>query len=149
MDCPRCETPLEVSFCSGGRMLRCPECGGTAVTVEMLRRFAPKERVDDVWRQAQSARGEHAVRCAGCEGPLRPVDIALSGAHVRLDVCTHCHLVWFDASELRAFSPDRAEPDVAEEERVAAAAHLGIRAPSGASRDEVWRIVTNLQGLLR
>jgi len=147
MRCPRCATELEVSFCTGGRMLRCPTCAGTAVTVEMLRRFAPKSRIDDLWQQALTTHGALDVHCAGCEGPLRRVEVGLNGATVALDVCTHCHLVWFDADELHAFSPRRAEPPKDAAGRAADAERIGLHEGDVASRDELWRVVTNLEAL--
>jgi len=147
MNCPRCKRELEISFCTGGRMLRCIGCGGTAVTVEMLRRFAPKERIDELWRQAVDARVPGTAVCTGCDGPLRSAAVKLNGAKLPLEVCTHCHLVWFDAHELRAFSPRNVEPSSAAEERAAAAERYGIQAGSVRSRDELWRVLVNLEGV--
>lgn len=146
MDCPRCERELAVSFCTGGRMLRCPGCGGTAVTVEMLRRFAAKERIDQLWRAALDTHDGSGLRCGGCQGPLRAVRVGLNGASLRLDVCTHCHLVWFDSDELHAFSPERDEP--AEDDPGVAALRPAGSAATPVARDEIWRLVTGLQGLL-
>jgi Zn-finger nucleic acid-binding protein len=148
MDCPRCESELEIRFCTGGRTLRCAECSGTAITIGMLRRFAPKERVDALWRRAMR---EHpgGLLCAGCDGHLRDVDVRIDAETMRLEVCTHCHLVWFDADTLLAFSPERDEPEADEAGRAVDAGRMGGVATSSTSRDEVWRVVTSLQGLLR
>jgi len=144
MDCPRCEKQLAVTFCTGGRMLMCAYCGGTAVTVEMLRRFAPQERVDDIWRQTKSTREKSTRSCPSCEAKMRRVMSEAGEQVVILETCALCHIVWFDESELKAFSPDATEPT--EDEKDEAAKHLGVKDRAGAS-DEVWRFAGRLRGL--
>ena len=151
MDCPRCtqcKTGLNVTFCTGGRMLRCPECDGVAITVEMLRRFAPKDRVHHIWRQVVEQHVAGDLRCPGCEGPLRRAGFDSHGHSVGLDACPHCHIVWFDANELAEFSPLRSEPP-SKQEALAASARIGARPAPGAPYNpgEIWRVVATLEGL--
>ncbi len=148
MDCPRCATGLNVTFCTGGRMMRCPVCDGVAVTVEMLRRFAPKDRVSRIWRQAMEEHVVSDLACTGCAGPLRRATFDAQGVNVRVDACTHCHIVWFDANELAEFSPQRSEPP-SDAEIGAATERMGVRSPAGAPHNpgEIWRFVATLDGL--
>ena len=129
-------------FCTGGRMLQCPGCGGTAVTVEMLRRFAPKERVDHLWRDVMARDAPTGRPCSECGGPLHDAEVEADGTVLPIEACPRCHVVWFDANELHAFSPDAGEPSAEEAE------HLGIHSATPVVRMEVWRLVSGLRGIL-
>ncbi len=53
----------------------------------------------------QSAAKEKSGRlCPSCRNPM--LEVALSGsAQVDVDVCQHCHFVWFDAHEMDTLAP--------------------------------------------
>ncbi len=146
MKCPRCPATLETTRFTRGRMIICPDCGGSAPTVELLRRFAPKERVDDLWREARDGHVKSVLHCPGCEAAMRRVTLVAPGHTVQLDCCRLCHLVWFDADELKEFSPERQAPPT-DEERKAVAGHLGIDHEREPMRDEIWRFFGSLGNL--
>lgn len=135
MLCPRCSSDMQNLPCEGGQIPTCTACRGSAITVALLRRFAPKERIDQAWRTARDETRKSELGCPGCEARMRPVALETHGdAALELDACVVCHLVWFDANELASFSPERQEP-LSDEERGALAEKLGLPAPSGPMRE--------------
>ncbi len=126
-------------------MLMCAYCNGTAVTIEMLRRFAPGVRVNDIWLQAKSTRERSERDCPSCESAMRRVTVKAGEHTVVLETCAQCHVVWFDGDELRTLSPDATEPS--EEERRAAAKRLGIKDHDSVGSG-VWRFVGQLGRML-
>jgi Zn-finger nucleic acid-binding protein len=152
MRCPRCSNDLAATPCNHGRIPTCTACRGCAITVEMLRRFAPKQRVNAMWQRAHEHLPRGVLECPSCEAPMRRLTLTEGEAGLALDACVPCHLIWFDADELVAFSPDRQAPPDAEEERRLAAEGMGIsdsdRARLTPSHPvwQVWRIVGILGG---
>jgi membrane associated rhomboid family serine protease/Zn-finger nucleic acid-binding protein len=60
-------------------------------------------------------RGEERVGlpCPSCRQPM--IGVALSDrAEINVDVCQHCHFIWFDAHEVETLVPRQPEPVVAE-----------------------------------
>ena len=108
MQCPRCRTALETSTTEGVRFERCATCDGLALAVAVLRRFAPEERVREVWIDLPGARPGGA--CPSCSNAMREISVDCDGAKVAIDVCKACQLFWFDATELKQFSPERQAP---------------------------------------
>jgi Zn-finger nucleic acid-binding protein len=83
---------------------RCARCGGRAVGAAVLRRMAPKARVDALWRKAGEAACAGGGRCPSCELPMRTVTRAAGGREAGADVCCRCQFVWFGAGRLTAFA---------------------------------------------
>jgi Zn-finger nucleic acid-binding protein len=129
--CPRCRTDLATVAASGWEMYRCPGCDGVAVTMALLRKFAPRNRVNELWFQL--ADGTPGDPCPSCARPMTGTRVACEGLAVDLDGCRTCQTIWFDADELARFSPDRREPPP----RADANADLSPRARAAVARATV------------
>src|SRR5437899_12804250 len=107
--CPRCKLPLEEARTSGGVFWACNVCGGRAVTIELLRnRFTP-ESINPLWLHAMRGEGRAGLFCPLCRHPM--IYVALSDrAEVNVDVCQHCHFIWFDTHEVDTLVPRQPEP---------------------------------------
>src|SRR5213594_3039454 len=102
--CPRCNVPLEEVRTSHGVFWACENCAGRALTVELLRRTFTPESINPLWLHAISGEGKSGRLCPWCRNPM--LEVALSGsAQVAVDVCQHCHFVWFDAHEMDTLAP--------------------------------------------
>ncbi len=113
MRCPRCRVDLVSVTSNGAVSWRCGTCKGVAVGVGVLRRFAPKDRVAELWNDAWRAVDATGDGCPSCRSRMRTLTLELDGASLELDACRACLLVWFDADELRRFSPQAQEPPAA------------------------------------
>lgn len=99
LTCPRCNLPLKQVQMSGRIFWGCDTCGGRAVTVELLRRTFTPESINPLWLHALRSEGTRGLLCPSCRKPM--LEVALSeDAEVAVDVCQHCHFVWFDAHEI-------------------------------------------------
>lgn len=106
--CPRCSVALEIASHPGWRVDRCPKCGGLAATLALLRRFVPPERLRKIWRRLGEV--ERGDRCPSCRHCLHTLPVDHAGRRLEIDACGTCQLLWFDAGELAAFSPERQAP---------------------------------------
>src|SRR5256885_2128289 len=102
--CPSCNLPL-TKVQTGDRILwACSNCGGRAVTVELLRRTFTPESIDPLWTHAIRHEGTSGRPCPSCRKPM--IDVPLSdAAKIEVDVCLHCHFVWFDRGESESLVP--------------------------------------------
>src|SRR5579864_1906997 len=99
LTCPRCQLPLKEVRTSYGVFWKCGNCDGRAITVELLRRTFTEESINPLWLHAIRNEGESSAPCPMCKRPM--LQVALSDkAQIRVDVCQHCHFVWFDAHEV-------------------------------------------------
>ena len=73
MDCPGCSATLALETHEGASMYACATCSGTAVTVAVLRRFAPPEQVRAVWNAVWSGTGNGLRKCPWCTNRMRYV----------------------------------------------------------------------------
>lgn len=111
--CPRCNVPLEEVRTSHGVFWACENCAGRALTVELLRRTFTPESINPLWLHAISGEGKSGRLCPSCRNPM--LEVALSGsAQVDVDVCQHCHFVWFDAHEMDTLAPRQSPVSVSE-----------------------------------
>jgi Zn-finger nucleic acid-binding protein len=102
--CPRCNAPLKEVHTSHGVFWACENCGGRALTVELLRRTFAQESINPLWLHAISGEGRSGRLCPWCRKPM--LEVALSGsAQIDVDVCQHCHFIWFDAHEMDTLAP--------------------------------------------
>src|SRR5438094_1609582 len=84
-----------------------------ALTVELLRRTFRPESINPLWLHAISGKGKSERLCPSCRNPM--LEVALSGsAQVAVDVCQHCHFVWFDAHEMDTLAPRQSPVSVSE-----------------------------------
>lgn len=113
LTCPRCRTPLQEVQMAHGIFWGCNNCGGRAITVELLRRTFSSESINSLWLHAISGEGKGGLPCPSCQKPM--IDVALSeNASVDVDVCAHCHFVWFDRGKIETLTPIPVKPAPAE-----------------------------------
>ena len=107
--CPRCKVPLKEVRTSGGVFYGCDICGGRAVTIELLRKRFTPESINPLWLHAVRGEGRIGLPCPSCRQPM--IGVALSDrAEINVDVCQHCHFIWFDAHEVETLIPRQPEP---------------------------------------
>ena len=110
LTCPRCNVPLKEVRTSGGVFFACGTCEGRAVTIELLRKRFRPESINPLWLHAMRGEGRIGLPCPSCQQPM--IDVALSDrAEISVDVCQHCHFIWFDAHEADTLVPRQPEPE--------------------------------------
>jgi len=115
LTCPRCQVPLKEVRTSGGVFYRCDVCGGRAVTIELLRKRFRPESINPLWLHAVRGEGRVGLPCPSCRQPM--IGVALPDrAEINVDVCQHCHFIWFDAHEVETLVARQPEPVAAEPE---------------------------------
>jgi membrane associated rhomboid family serine protease/Zn-finger nucleic acid-binding protein len=96
------------------RLWSCSRCHSAAGTLASLRPFDEGRQLREAWLQARQQPARDGRSCPSCTKPMHLVTAhGRDGAAIVLDICTSCHLVWFDAGEpprLLASLPV-AEPD--------------------------------------
>src|SRR4029450_7867490 len=113
--CPRCKVPLKEVRTAGGLLYGCDRCGGRAVTIELLRKRFTSESINPLWLHAMRGEGRIGLPCPSCLQPM--IGVVLSDqSEIKVDVCQHCHFIWFDAHEVDTLVPRRPEPVAAEPE---------------------------------
>jgi membrane associated rhomboid family serine protease/Zn-finger nucleic acid-binding protein len=113
--CPRCKVPLKEVRTSGGVLYSCDLCGGRAVTIELLRKRFTPESINPLWQHAIRGEGRVGLPCPSCRQPMIGVNLS-DQAEINVDVCQHCHFIWFDAHEVDTLVPCQPEPVAAEPE---------------------------------
>src|SRR6058998_3160125 len=107
--CPRCKVPLKDVRTSGGVFYGCDVCGGRAVTIELLRKRFKPESINPLWLHAMRGAERAGLPCPSCLQPM--IGVALSDqGEISVDVCQHCHFIWFDAHEVETLVPRQPEP---------------------------------------
>ena len=107
--CPRCNVPLKDIRTSGGVFYGCDICGGRAVTIELLRKRFTQESINPLWLHATRGEGCVGLPCPSCQQPMISVPLS-DQAEIRVDVCRHCHFIWFDAHEVETLVPRQPDP---------------------------------------
>jgi membrane associated rhomboid family serine protease/Zn-finger nucleic acid-binding protein len=102
--CPACQRPLKEMRTSYGIFWSCENCGGRAVSVELLRHAFTAESINPLWLHAIRGEGPSSRKCPACRRPMIEVNLS-DNAEVRVDVCRLCHFVWFDAGEVENLKP--------------------------------------------
>lgn len=108
MQCPRCSSALSAFDTSEGPTVDfCGACGGTWYDDGELEAVLGLSRRVRIRKLAFDAMpGPECPRCAiGMEEVVYPTD-----QPVRIDVCTSCHGVWLDKSELAQLRTARGKP---------------------------------------
>lgn len=157
--CPQCQRQLRRHRGPAGPFWACPTCQGHTFTVATLRKVAPRRAVLALWQRAREEGAKAGQRCPSCDRAMREVATPAPSGELPIDVCTGCHLIWFDAGELERLPDTRAEdwtpaPETEETARrrrarqqsaVARARWVGERARKrseelgGGPPDEVWK----------
>jgi len=78
----------------------CSTCHGRLVGLGVLRKSIDREAVNFVWRTARDGLGIPSRTCPICAVAMSEVSVRAEPLDV--DVCTRCHMVWFDGGELDA-----------------------------------------------
>lgn len=155
--CPRCKVPLKDVRTSGGVFYGCDVCDGRAVTIELLRKRFTPDSINPLWLHAIRGEGRVGLPCPSCRQPM--IGVALSNrAEINVDVCKHCHFIWFDAHEVDTLVPRQPEPvapelpqkaremlAIAEVERLSKQAE-GSELDSAAP-DESWKQIAAFLGM--
>lgn len=93
LPCPLCGDALERGAGREGLVWVCRSCRGGAVTLPILRRFAPRPFVNELWQTALHRGRTSALDCPACLHPFTEV------AYVRAPrvlACVRCYWVWLD-----------------------------------------------------
>ncbi len=133
----------------------CPQCGGRALSVELLRRTFTPDSINPFWRRVISDSGSSGRLCPCCGRGMIEVSLADTPETSRIDVCRPCHFVWFDAHEIEELEPRAPSPELPPEARQARALleiHRLARAAEGrdldgALLDAWWKKVVRFLGL--
>ncbi len=145
MNCPRCNTPLELHQAARLALHGCHGCGGLFLDGEASKRVVSAVDPDALATADQAAREARArvdesgpAACPACARPMQRVEVA--EARVLLDACAE-HGVWFDRDELqrvmRALAPQRTTP-VPMAPTASAAAPVAAAAPAPAAPQTAW-----------
>jgi len=70
--------------------------------LEVLRKVIPRAVLNSLWQKARSGQFSGVRRCPSCRRPMAEIPVDAGGMAEQLDVCTSCHLVWFDRGEFEA-----------------------------------------------
>ena len=102
MGCPRCGAGLNQSFYNNSIVvMNCPVCHGKAVTMSGLRALGVEpENTTNIWRAAKKGKLGTNLCCPECGKEMQIVKVDDGTTVFYIDVCTQCHLIWFDAGEL-------------------------------------------------
>ena len=101
LGCPRCTTRLAKTKTDKGFIFRCRNCDGRSAALSILRRELGREYVNKMWRNAMEGVSQPGAKCPACRKPMAEVPLTVPRENLRLDLCTRCQLVWFDAGEFQ------------------------------------------------
>lgn len=100
--CPSCKTTLSKRTSRLGFFWVCRSCHGRTLTIEVLRKVAPKPLLNRLWQMARSGRYGGARKCPSCLRTMAEVPLGIGMVCEHIDVCTGCHFVWFDPGEFES-----------------------------------------------
>ncbi|MEW6237846.1 MAG: rhomboid family intramembrane serine protease [Candidatus Omnitrophota bacterium] len=101
--CPECQIELSSLNHEGNLFWFCPQCGGGAVNMSVLRKRLEKGTVNYFWKKALNGEGTEKRSCPACGQKMLEVDSSSRSELPLLDVCVPCQFVWFDAGEYEKF----------------------------------------------
>ncbi len=107
--CPDCQGSLLQTKSRNGVYSCCQGCGGRSATVALLRRKLERPIVNSLWQKALNGSFPKHKQCFGCGTMMSEVSVDCDDGFQLIDVCTHCHTVWFDSGEYEKF-PKLPEP---------------------------------------
>lgn len=103
--CPGCTTRLSRVLTAKGVLYLCSQCGGRAVAISVLRKQADPSFMKTLRLAAYASRHAAGRRCPHCARPMAEVYPFPGQVPLMLDVCTQCHVVWFDPKEFAEVPP--------------------------------------------
>ena len=110
--CPNCRSRLSRTQNELGVYWVCPECGGRAVNLAVMRKAVTPDFAYRLWNTAREGKSRVGRHCPTCNQSMREVVTSgLTGA-MELDVCTRCQFVWFDPGELESAPAAQPAPRV-------------------------------------
>jgi len=92
----------------------CPDCGGHAVGLAILRKVVERNQINQFWQKTRNAAQAGTRPCPSCRKLMLEVPLGETPELFKLDVCRACQFVWFDPKELEALP---VAPAVAEEDK--------------------------------
>lgn len=107
MQCPRCQTEMEISTHSDVEIDRCPKCGGVFLDKGEMESISERAvaSVVDMHPSFEQVEAESPAICR-CGQEM----MEITGAdEVRFDWCMSCESTFFDAGELRQIDAFSAE----------------------------------------
>lgn len=103
--CPNCTARLSRVLTAKGVLYVCSQCGGRAAAISVLRKQADPSFMKTLRLAAYDSRPRQGRRCPHCARPMAEVCPLPGQAPLMLDVCTQCHVVWFDPKEFAQVPP--------------------------------------------
>ncbi len=97
--CPSCKTSLNKNGITFGLFWVCPSCNGRALTLEVIRKTIPRPMVNLLWQRVRSGQYAGTRQCPACKRRMLEIPIINKEKTEYIDVCTSCHLIWFDPHE--------------------------------------------------
>lgn len=97
LPCPLCGDALERGAGREGLVWLCRACRGGALTLPILRRFAPRPFVNRLWQTALHDGRVSALQCPACLHRFTEVASVVSP---RILACVRCYWVWLDCDAL-------------------------------------------------
>ncbi|MCC6847216.1 MAG: hypothetical protein IT294_01855 [Deltaproteobacteria bacterium] len=99
LPCPRCGDALARGAGREGLVWICRACRGGAVTLPILRRFAPRPFVNGLWQTALHHGRSSSLHCPACRHHFTEV---ASVVRRHILACVRCYWVWLDCEALGA-----------------------------------------------
>jgi membrane associated rhomboid family serine protease/Zn-finger nucleic acid-binding protein len=87
----------------------CPRCSGWALGLPVARQEIDPALLRLLWQRARTGSSAASRACPDCRRSMRELP-APQGAEPLLEICTTCHLLWFDAGELESLAKLRTDP---------------------------------------
>jgi Zn-finger nucleic acid-binding protein len=121
-----------------GIFWQCDQCGGRALTVELLRRTFSAASVNPLWLHAMENAGQPGRLCPQCEQPMLTVSFPETGSPP-IDICKKCHFVWFDRGEVETLQPRASQTETPRLSPEEALALVNVNAQAADEVDRVRR----------
>jgi len=107
MQCAACADAMARKKGPMGSFWMCGRCDARLGTIAFLSKSLEPGPLQTLWQEARAGRGRTGRPCPACRKAMREVPLLVEpdptfgdqSALVDLDVCTACHLVFFDAKE--------------------------------------------------
>lgn len=110
--CPRCGGKLEAAWTkSNAKCLTCASCGGLSAKIDTLRKTVSVESIGEMIAAAKR-REQPGCACPVCGESMALLKVETGRKHVEVDVCGHCHTIWYDKGEFEALAPQDGLLDV-------------------------------------
>jgi Zn-finger nucleic acid-binding protein len=100
MKCPACRGVFEAVRGSGVQTYACRSCRGRALTIPILKRYAPSEEVIGLWRMSVERECLTHRECPVCQRSMIAFVADLPDKPIEMNACRRCQLFFFDAGQL-------------------------------------------------